>query len=286
MNILFNKIIKSKIGNKKMKLKNNLIISVLLSLILFIYSCSTVPITGRKQLNLIPSSQMLSMSYQQYGQFISQNKLSEDKQAKEMVLKVGKAIQKSVEEYFAQNNLSDELKDYRWEFNLVESKEVNAWAMPGGKVVVYTGILPVTKTETGLAVVLGHEIAHAVAEHGSERMSQGLLTQLGGMALATAIKDKPQLTQQLYMTAFGVGAQVGVLLPFSRKQESEADHLGLIFMAMAGYDPHEAVTFWERMSASKDGKAPPEFLSTHPSDQTRIEDLKNWLPEALKYYKK
>jgi predicted Zn-dependent protease len=158
--------------------------------------------------------------------------------------------------------------------------------MPGGKVVVYTGILPITKDEVGLAVVMGHEVAHAVAEHGNERMSQGLITNLGGMALAKAIEDKPAETQALWMGAFGLGAQVGVLLPFSRLHESEADHLGLIFMAMAGYDPNNAVNFWQRMADLKGGQAPPEFLSTHPSDQTRINKIKKHLPEAMKYYKK
>ena len=157
--------------------------------------------------------------------------------------------------------------------------------MPGGKVVVYTGILPVTKNEIGLAVVLGHEIAHAIAEHGNERMSQGLIQQLGGAALSVALRDKPQLTQDLFLTAYGVGSTVGILA-YSRTQESEADHLGLIFMAMAGYNPGEAVNFWQRMAEINKGQKPPEFLSTHPSDETRINDIKKWLPDALKYYKK
>jgi predicted Zn-dependent protease len=202
-----------------------------------------------------------------------------------MVKRVGRRIQGAVEKYMTDNNFRHQLEGYQWEFNLVESKEVNAWCMPGGKVVVYTGILPVAKDENGLAVVMGHEIAHAVAKHGNERMSQGLLTELGGVALSVALRDKPQQTQRLFMNAFGVGAQVGVLLPFSRTHESEADHLGLIFMAMAGYDPHGAVTFWERM-AQQGGSKPPEFLSTHPSDQTRINKIKAELPEALKYYQK
>ena len=246
--------------------------------------CSTNPVTGRKQLSLIPASEMLSMSYSQYGQFLKENKISTDQKSTEMVKRIGHRIQNSVEKYAQQNGWSDRLQGYNWEFNLVDDEQVNAWCMPGGKVVVYTGILPVTKTETGLAVVMGHEIAHAIAEHGNERMSQGLLANLGGLALSAALKDKPQETQNLWMTAFGVGTQLGVLLPFSRSQESESDRMGLIFMAMAGYDPREAVTFWERMAAAKGGAAPPEFLSTHPSDETRIADIKNLLPEALKYY--
>jgi predicted Zn-dependent protease len=185
----------------------------------------------------------------------------------------------------AQNNLSSSLSGYNWEFNLVQDPQVNAWCMPGGKVVVYTGILPITQDETGLAVVLGHEIAHAIAQHGDERMSQGLITQLGGVALQQAIQDKPAVTQQIFMTAFGLGSQVGVTLPFSRMQESEADHLGLIFMSMAGYDPRLAVPFWQRMSSMNTGSKPPEFLSDHPADATRITAIQNEMPEALKYYK-
>jgi len=254
-------------------------------LALTVYYCSTVPITGRSQLSLISASEMNSMSFAQYGDFLKENKLSNDKSAVDMVRRIGGKIQRAVETYFAQNNLSQELEGYEWEFNLVESPDVNAWCMPGGKVVVYTGILPVTKDETGLAVVMGHEIAHAVAQHGAERMSQGLLQQLGGVALSVALQNKPQETQDLFMTAYGVGTTVGVMLPFSRTQESEADRLGLIFMAMAGYNPNYAIDFWTRMAAQSGGK-PPEFLSTHPSDETRIADLKKELPEAMSYYKK
>lgn len=248
-------------------------------------ACSTVPVTGRQQLNLIPSSTMLSMSSDQYGEFLNSHKVSQDAEATALVKKVGGRIQRAVEQYFREKNMSDQLNGYQWQFNLVESEEVNAWCMPGGKVVVYSGILPVTRTEAGLAVVLGHEIAHAVAEHGNERMSQGLLTQLGGMALSEALSNKPQQTRALWMTAFGVGAQVGAILPFSRLQENEADRLGLIFMAMAGYDPNEATAFWQRMADKKGGGAPPEFLSTHPSDATRINNIKKNIPEAMKYYK-
>jgi len=260
--------------------------AILLLIVAFlIAACSTVPITGRRQLSLVSKGEMQSMSYQQYGDFLKTNKLSTDQKATQMVKSVGVRIQKAVETYFAQQNLSDQLAGYQWEFNLVESKDVNAWCMPGGKVVVYTGILPVTKTDVGLAVVMGHEIAHAVAEHGSERMSQELLANLGGAALSAALQSKPEETRNTWMTVFGAGTQLGVLLPYSRTHESEADHLGLIFMAMAGYNPNEAVTFWQRMSSSKQGQAPPEFLSTHPSDETRIANLKNELPEALRYYK-
>lgn len=253
---------------------------------IIIYACTTVPLTGRQQLKLIPSSDMMAMSYQQYDQFLQENKKSTNQQQTAMVRRCGQRIQKAVETYFAQNNMSSHLNGYNWEFNLVEDPQVNAWCMPGGKVVVYTGILPIAQNETGLAVVMGHEIAHAVAEHGSERMSQQMLAQLGGTALQVALQEKPQETQALWMTAYGVGSQLGALLPYSRLQESEADHLGLVFMAMAGYDPRAATGFWQRMAGQKGGQAPPEFLSTHPSDQTRIAKLNQLMPEALKYYKK
>ncbi len=251
---------------------------------IFVLSCSTVPLTGRKQLNLVPQSEMLTMSFQQYGDFLKQNKLSSDPKASALVKNVGTRIEGAVTKYCAEKGLSSQLDGYKWEFNLVDSKEVNAWCMPGGKVVVYTGILPITKDENGLAVVLGHEIAHAVAQHGNERMSQGLIAQAGGMALQEALAQKPAETQQLWMSVFGVGAQYGILLPYSRTQESEADHLGLIFMAMAGYDPQGALTFWQRMAAQSGGNAPPAFLSDHPSDQSRIDAIKAELPEAQKYY--
>jgi len=247
-------------------------------------ACSTVPITGRKQLNIIPDSEMLSMSFQQYDQFLQENPKSTDAEQTALIQRVGKRIQAAVEQYARDTNNTKQLEGYQWDFNLVVSDEVNAWCMPGGKVVFYTGILPVCQDENGIAVVMGHEVAHAVAKHGSERMSQQLIAQMGGEALSVALQKEPEQTQQLAMMAFGVGAQVGALLPFSRKQESEADHLGLIFMAMAGYDPHVAVPFWERMAAGA-GSKPPELLSTHPSDETRIANLRSLMPEAMTYYK-
>lgn len=261
-------------------------VSLFLIISFLLLSCSTVPITGRRQLSLIPSSTMLSMSFQQYDEFLKTNKLSDNQEQTQMVKKVGRGIQKAVEQYFAEQNKSDVLKNYDWEFNLVESSQVNAWCMPGGKVVVYTGILPITKDQAGLAVVMGHEIAHAVAKHGNERLSHGLATQMGGLALSTALKEQPEETQQLWMAAFGIGAQFGIMLPYSRLHESEADYLGLIFMAMAGYDPNTAVRFWERMAQMKGGKAPPEFISTHPSDEGRIKKIKESIPAVMQYYKK
>ena len=255
-----------------------------ITIILLLLNCTTVPISGRRQLNIIPNSTMLSMSFQQYDTFLVEHKLSDDKQKTAQVKKVGHQIQKAVEAYMKQQNMFNQLQGYEWEFNLVESEQINAWCMPGGKVVVYSGILQVAQDEAGLAVVMGHEIAHAIAEHGNERMSQGLMTQLGGMALAKAIEEKPQQTQQLWMAAFGVGSQLGYMLPYSRLHENEADHLGLIFMAMAGYDPHAAVDFWQRMAEKKQSQAPPEFVSTHPSDENRIKNLKKLIPKAMEYY--
>jgi predicted Zn-dependent protease len=257
----------------------------LLTALFLLISCSTVPITKRRQLDIVPAETMLPLSFSQYKDFLSKHKVVENTAESDMVKRVGARTQNAVERYFAENKMSDRLKGYAWEFNLVEDPQANAWCMPGGKVVVYSGILPLTQDENGLAVVMGHEIAHAVANHGDERMSQGLLTQLGGLALSAAISQKPAETQQLFMTAYGAGTQVGVLLPFSRLQESESDHLGLIFMAMAGYDPHGAVPFWERMAQSSKGGAPPELLSTHPADKKRIENIQKLMPEAMKYYK-
>lgn len=264
-------------------LLRNVIITAALGILI---SCSTVPITGRSQLNIIPGSSMLSMSLQQYDSFLKEHTLSTNKEQTAMVKRVGARIQDAVERYFAANGMKDKLANYKWEFNLVEDKQVNAWCMPGGKVVVYTGLLPVTQGEAGLAVVMGHEIAHAIAEHGSERMSQGLLTQFGGAALGEALSSQPAATKELWMSVYGAGMQYGALLPYSRLQESEADRLGLVFMAMAGYDPNTAVPFWQRMASQKSGQATPEFLSTHPSDATRIEDIKKLVPEAMGYYKK
>ncbi len=260
------------------------ILITLMALPLVLASCGTVPITGRRQLDIIPDNEMISMSFQQYDEFLKANKLSEDSEKTAMVKRTGSRIREAVERYFGERNMGDRLSDYSWEFNLVENDEVNAWAMPGGKVVIYTGLLPVARDETGLAVVMGHEIAHAVAKHGDERMSQVLLAQMGGMALSEALKSKPEKTRQLWLSVYGVGAQVGMLLPFSRTHEREADHLGLIFMAMAGYNPRAAVDFWSRMLEKKEGAAPPEFLSTHPAGENRISNMRELMPEAMEYY--
>jgi len=252
--------------------------------LLTLSACSTVPITGRSQLSLIPGSSMLSMSLQQYDDFLKEHKVSSNKEQTAMVKRVGARVQAAVESYFASSGLQRQLANYQWEFNLVEDKQVNAWCMPGGKVVVYSGLLPVAKDDAGLAVVMGHEIAHAIAEHGNERMSQGLLAQMGGVALSTALSTQPAATKELWMSAYGAGAQYGAILPYGRMQESEADHLGLVFMTMAGYDPNAAIPFWERMAAGKSGQAPPEFLSTHPSSDTRIANIRRLIPEVQRKY--
>ena len=200
-----------------------------------------------------------------------------------MVDRVGARISSAITKYYNNKGQQSVIEGYNWEFNTVEDKSANAWCMPGGKVVVYTGLLPITQTETGLAIVMGHEIAHAIAKHGSERMSQAMMQQLGGMALQVAVAQKPQETQNMFLQAYGIGSQIGAVLPWSRQQETEADQYGLIFAAMAGYNPQEAIPFWERM-ASAGGGSPPEFLSTHPSDVTRIRKLKQFMPEAMKYY--
>ncbi|HKR03285.1 MAG TPA: M48 family metallopeptidase [Bacteroidia bacterium] len=266
-------------------MKNKFLITSALLVILM--SCSTVPITKRSQLNLLPESQMVAMSLTSYREFLSQNPpepASDPDQ--QLVSKVGQKISAAVVRYMAQNKMSDRVAGYKWEFNTVNNKEANAWCMPGGKIVVYTGLLPITQDEASLAFVMGHEIGHAIARHGNERMSQGLLAQTGGLALDVALQNKSAQTRALFLSAYGAGATVGAILPFSRLHESEADKLGMIFMAMAGYDPHAGVGLWQRMSKASGGGKPPEILSTHPSDQKRINDINAYMPTAMKYYKK
>jgi predicted Zn-dependent protease len=253
-------------------------------LLLFV-SCARVPLTGRRQLNLIPESTMNQMAVSQYQSFLSSNPVVSSSSNKnvQMVKRVGSRIAAAVTRYLTDNNMADRVAGYKWQFNLVESKEANAWCMPGGKVVVYTGLLPITQNETALAVVLGHEIAHAIARHGNERMSHAMIAEGIQAAGAVALSKNPK-TQNLFLQAFGVGGNLG-MLAFSRQDELEADQLGLIFMAMAGYDPRQAIPFWERMSKMSNGSAPPEFLSDHPSDARRIAQIKRLMPKALKYYK-
>lgn len=252
-----------------------------------VIACTRNPITGRNQLSLYNEADLQSMADQQYRQFLSENKVVSASGSKdaEMVRRVGSRLVTAINTYYAQQNLQDRLAGYKWEYNLVDSKDVNAWCMPGGKIVVYTGLLPISQNEAALAVVVGHEIAHALANHGNERMSQATVQQLGGQALSVAVANKSPAAQNAMLAAYGIGSQVGALLPFSRKQELEADKLGLIFAAMSGYNPQEAIPLWERMQKAGGGNKPPEFLSTHPAEETRIERLRQLMPEALKYYK-
>lgn len=248
--------------------------------------CSTVPITGRQQLSLVSNSELATMATDSYSTLLKEAKLSTDTAKIATLRRVGARIQASAETFMRESGREAELAGYKWEFNLIQDdKTVNAFCMPGGKVAFYTGIWPVCKDETGIAVVMGHEVAHALANHGNERMSQQMLLQMGGEALAVALKEKPQQTQNIFLGAFGLGSELGVTLPFSRSHESEADHIGLVLMARAGYDPRQSVPFWERMAASG-GSRTLEFLSTHPAPTTRISGLEQAIPEALKYYNK
>ncbi|MBW7890803.1 MAG: M48 family metallopeptidase [Chitinophagaceae bacterium] len=262
-----------------------LISLVFLGLIMGAFSCTRNAITGRNQLQLLPESELQAMAKTEYMSFLSQNKVVNTTISKdaEMVRRVGTRIATAITQYYTGQGKGDILNGYQWEFNLVDSKDVNAWCMPGGKVVVYTGILPVTQNEAALAVVMGHEIAHAIAQHGNERMSQGIIAEGLGNLGNILTSGNPRVNT-LFNTVYAPGAQIGVLLPNSRKQELEADHYGLIFAAMAGYNPSEAVPFWERMAKLSGGQKPPEFLSTHPSDETRIQRVKQYAEEAMKYY--
>ena len=254
---------------------------------LIMVACSTNALTGKSQLTILPESELQSMATQQYQQFLTTNRVvsSSNNRDADMVKRVGQRISRAVESYYSERGLTNKLDGFQWEYNLIDDKSVNAWCMPGGKIVVYTGLLPVTQNEAALAVVIGHEVSHALLQHGNQRMSQGLLQQLGGVALSVAVANKPAETQNLFLSAYGAGSQVGILLPFSRKNELEADQYGLIWTAMAGYNPQEAIGLWERMESLANGQKPPEFLSTHPTEGRRIVQLQKFMPEALKYYK-
>lgn len=253
------------------------------ALLLGLPSCYTNPVTGRRALSLVDDGTMRQMASQEYTKFLSSNRPQRGTRDAEMVQRVGTKLTAAVQQYLSSRGQSDLISGYQWEFNLVNNNEVNAWCMPGGKVAVYTGIMPLAQNEAGLATVVGHEIAHAVARHASERASQQVAAQFGGQALGAVLGSNPGAASQVFNAAVGIGTQ-GALLKFSRDQESEADKMGVIFMAMAGYNPSESINFWSRMSA-KSGEKPPEILSTHPSDQTRMSNLRKWIPEAMKYYK-
>ncbi len=264
----------------------NMKTTLILAGLVFLAGCATVAVTGRQQLSLISNEELIPMAAQQYSEVIQKGPLSKNAEQTAMIRRVGVSVQKAVERYMATAGRSSELAGFNWEFNLIDDpKTVNAWCMPGGKVAFYTAILPVCKDETGVAIVMGHEVAHAIANHGRERMSQQMAAQMGIDVLSVALGQNPSGSKDLLMQAVGAGTQLG-MLKFSRAHESEADHMGIIFMAMAGYDPNQAPAFWERMAAMSGGQQPPEFMSTHPSHETRISDLKGWIPEAMQYYKK
>lgn len=260
-------------------------IAVLVLFVFLFTDCSKVPITGRSRVNFVSDAQVLPASFAQYKGFLEENKISDNRAMTNQVKNVGKRISAAVDRFMRANNMVSEANSYKWEFNLIEDKTVNAWCMPGGKVVFYTGIMPICANDDGVAAVMGHEVAHAFAKHGQERMSQGQLQQIGGLAVALGTSGKDAKTQQIWNTAFGVGSGLG-MLKFSRIHEQEADRLGLVFMIMAGYNGTEAAEVWVRMSKRANGKSQPEILSTHPSNESRIQDLKSYLPTAKKYAEK
>ncbi|MGL2993280.1 M48 family metallopeptidase [Flavobacterium sp. TSSA_36] len=260
-------------------MKKYLFFITILSLFI-ISACATNPMTGKKTLNLVSNSELFPSSFQQYGQFLKENKVIQGTTDAKRVENIGIKIKEAAEKYLTSMGQNQYLKDYRWEYKLVESKDLNAWCLPGGKIVVYTGILPVTKDDAGLATVMAHEVSHALANHGAQRMSAAQLQGYGAVGLAVLTGGQSADQQQLWQQLYGVGSQVGVMLPFSRGHESEADKIGLTLMAIAGYNPQEAISFWKRMAAQSGGKSQPEFMSTHPSDATRVANLQNLVPQA------
>ena len=253
---------------------------------LMMYGCSTVPITGRKRFNFVSDAEVLPMSFAQYQGFLKENKLSTDASKSAEIKNVGAKISKAVDRFMRANGMTAEADSYRWEFNLIEDETINAWCMPGGKVVFYTGILPMCANTDGIAAAMGHEVAHAFAKHGQERMSTGTLQQLGGAGVMLATGNQDPKKAQMWNMAFGISSQLG-MLAFSRSHENEADKLGMVFMIMAGYQPEEAVNVWIRMSErAGSGSTPPEFMSTHPSNASRIQNLRAYMPEATALAKK
>jgi len=260
-------------------MKKGILISGLLIVLLAI-ACATNPVTGKKTWALVSNSEIFASSFSQYGEFLKTNKVITGTTDAKRVETVGMKIKAAAEKLLKAKGTAGQLEGYAWEYKLVDSKEVNAWCMPGGKIVFYSGILPICKDEAGMATVMGHEVAHALANHGQQRMSAGLMQQLGAGVAQAAVGGKSAETQALVMQAYGVGTQVGGMLPFSRSHETEADEIGLTLMAIAGYNPETSVAFWERMSANSGGAAPAEIMSTHPSDATRIANLKKLIPKA------
>jgi predicted Zn-dependent protease len=262
----------------KKNLKMKKFIALCMTIFLFV-ECSTVPLTGRKRVNFVSDAQVLPASFAQYSNFLKENKVSNNRAMTNQVKEVGKNIAAAVDRFMRANGMTEEANAYKWEFNLIEDKTVNAWCMPGGKVVFYTGIMPICANEDGVAAVMGHEVAHAFAKHGQERMSQGQLQQIGGIAVSLGTSGSSESSQQIWNTAFGIGSGLG-MLKFSRTHEREADRLGLVFMIMAGYEGTEAAEVWVRMSQKTTGSKGPEILSTHPTNESRIQDLKSYLPTA------
>ena len=258
-------------------------VGLVLILLLFASACKTNPFTGKSTLNFYANNQIFPTAFAQYDQFLEQNNVVENTTEARMIENVGKRIASAAERWLTANGYPGYLKDYRWEYNLVKDETVNAWCMPGGKIVFYTGILPICQGETGVAVVMGHEVAHALADHGAQRMSAGTLQQIGAVGVSVA-SDDPQ-TRNALIQAYGLGTTVGGMLPFSRSHETEADRIGLQIMAIAGYNPDEAAELWKRMKA-RNSEAPPEFMSTHPSNDTRIQNLTQWAPLAKDEAKK
>ena len=248
-------------------------------IMLLVASCATNPFTGKKTMALVPNSKLLPMAFAEYDKFLSENKIIRDTKEAETLKRVGRRISIAAERWLDANNYQGYLKNYDWEYNLVNDKTVNAWCMPGGKIVFYTGILPIAANETGIAAIMGHEVAHALANHGQQRMSAAIFQQAGAVAGNLVIKDEKD--RSVFNAAYGVGTNIGGMLPFSRAHETEADQIGLYIMAIAGYNPDEASKLWERMKSNNGGKkSPPEFLSTHPSNDSRIENLRLLAPAA------
>lgn len=266
-----------------MKVKS---VTLSLFMILMLVNCNTNPFTGKKTMALVSNDKLIPMSFQQYNQVLSESQLEKDTDDAEMIKRVGNKIKVAAERWLDANGYEGYTKNYEWEYSLIKQDVVNAWAMPGGKVAFYTGILPVAENERGIATIMGHEVAHALANHGQQRMSAGILQQAGAVAGSVALSQEDKEVQQGFMMAYGAGSQVLGMLPFSRKHETEADMIGLTLMAIAGYDPTDAYKLWERMGAASSGEQPPEFLSTHPSNDTRIKNLKDWAPEAKETAKK
>lgn len=265
-----------------MNLKKALLFTGIVALVI---SCATNPFTGKKTLALVSNAQLFPSSFAQYNQVLGESKVITDTKDAKMITRVGQRIAAAAERWLNANNQQGYLDDYKWEYKLIDSDQVNAWCMPGGKIAFYTGILPIAQNETGVAAIMGHEVAHALANHGQQRMSKGILQQIGAAGVAVGTSGQSAQTQQAWMQAYGVGSTLGILA-YSRKHENESDRIGLYLMAIAGYNPDEAAELWKRMKANSGGQAPPQFLSTHPSNDTRIANLLELAPKAKEEAKK